>query len=249
MHPVDAFQYNLLNEEVRPKIEAATARLHELERRTGDAIIEIGRTLVVVKEELGHGQFGAWIESEFGWSEPTAQRFMRVADVFQNRQVDGFQPSALYALASGNVTQAIRDEFAQRAEAGEIIRSKDVKERIAEERRSTPIVQNPRPSAVQVARSIVEDLEPEIREAFGEGITSAMSVPVFRTSLQTVSERLAAAHYELSTIHDRDRLRTVLNDDDVSRQTAINCIESATSLAALLRSIVGNDGTPLRRVS
>jgi hypothetical protein len=42
-----------------------------------------------------------------------------------------FQPSALYALASGNVPEPIREEFIQRAEAGETIRHQDVKRRLA----------------------------------------------------------------------------------------------------------------------
>jgi hypothetical protein len=248
MRELDTFQYSSLDDDVRPRIEAATDRLRQLERRTGEAIIEIGRILLEVKDELGHGQFGAWINAEFGWSEPTAQRFMRVADVFQNRQIDGFQPSALYALASGNVAEPIREEFIERAEAGETIRHKDVKERISQMSRHTPDAKPPQRSDHTVHR-IVDEWEPDIREAFGEGIAVAMSVPVHRTSMQTISERLAAAHYELSTIQDRDRLRKTLQDDDVTRQTTLHCIESANSLVGLLRDVVGHEGPAVRRIS
>ena len=52
---------------------------------------------------------------------PTAYRFMQVAAAFKSlklRDLD-IQPSALYALASGTVPEAVRDEFVARAESGE----------------------------------------------------------------------------------------------------------------------------------
>jgi len=126
-----SFAYSDLAPDTRATVEAAADRLHVLERKTGEQIIEIGALLIQVKVLLGHGRFGAWIDAEFGWSEPTAQRFMRVVDVFENRQIDGFAPSALYVLASGSVPDEIRKEFMAKAEAGEKVTHKDVKARIA----------------------------------------------------------------------------------------------------------------------
>lgn len=139
------FDYDHLSPDVRTEVQEHTTRLHELERRTGEGIIEMGQRLIAVKARLGHGQFGAWIDAEFGWSEPTAQRFMRVSEVFQNRQIDGFQTSALYALASGNIPEHIRERFIDVAEAGRPVRHKDVQEAIAahreeEQRRNTVTV-------------------------------------------------------------------------------------------------------------
>ena len=84
-------------------------------------IIEIGQKLIDVKQRLGHGRFGEWLQVEFAWSEASAQRFMRVAERFQNRQIDGFAPSALYMLASPSVADEARDEAIRAGEAGERI--------------------------------------------------------------------------------------------------------------------------------
>ncbi|MGC4107040.1 MAG: DUF3102 domain-containing protein [Thermomicrobiales bacterium] len=101
-------------------MEAATDRLHFLERKTGEQIIEMGRELIRVKGLLGHGQFGAWLEAEFGWSWKTANNFMNVAEHFSGKfeTVSNLPAKALYALASNNTPQIIRDEFIAKAEAG-----------------------------------------------------------------------------------------------------------------------------------
>lgn len=88
--------------------------------RTGEAIIEIGRTLIEVKSREGmHGHFGEWLESEFSWTPRTAQNFMAVAESFGSKSetVSHFSARALYALASGNVPEPIREEFIARYRA------------------------------------------------------------------------------------------------------------------------------------
>jgi hypothetical protein len=87
------------------------------------SIIEVGRELIAAKGECGHGGWLPWLESEFGWSGETAQRYMRVADTFGRKSVPGtdlasIEAHALYALASPRVPQIVRDEAVDRAEAG-----------------------------------------------------------------------------------------------------------------------------------
>lgn len=130
---LSGFDWNELEPETKVHVQAATERLHQLERRTGEAIIEIGRTLIDVKSRIGHGNFGAWLEAEFGWSTSAATKFMQAAEVFGVKSVNftNIAPSALYALASGTIPEPIRDEFIARAEAGERVTHKDVKQRLA----------------------------------------------------------------------------------------------------------------------
>lgn len=126
------FDWNALDPDTRFIVKQTTERLHDLERKTGEAIIQIGRGLSDTKERLGHGQFEQWLSAEFGWSRSTAYKFVQVADAFGDRvQNLDIAPSALYALASGNVPESLRDEFVAKAEAGEPVRHKDVKHRLA----------------------------------------------------------------------------------------------------------------------
>lgn len=132
---LSGFDWTSLDPETRAIVQDTTKRLHDLERRTGEAIIEIGRGLIDTKQRLGRGPFGLWLDAEFGWSDRTARRFMEVASRFgdlDSGQIVRFAPSALTALASDSVPDAIREEFIARAEAGEPIRHKDVKARLSE---------------------------------------------------------------------------------------------------------------------
>jgi hypothetical protein len=81
-----------------------------------------GRRLIAVKATCGHGEWLRWLEREFGWSEPTAQRFMRVAERFGNTSgLTGLDITreALYLLAGPTVPEAAREAAVTAAEAGE----------------------------------------------------------------------------------------------------------------------------------
>ena len=56
------------------------AVIRALGKRVVGDIIEIGRRLAECKNRLGHGNWLPWIDQEFGWSEDTAENYMRVAD-------------------------------------------------------------------------------------------------------------------------------------------------------------------------
>jgi hypothetical protein len=139
--PSSTFDYAALDKEARSEVELSTARIHQLERRTSEALIEIGRHLVAVKEKLEHGRFTEWLTCEFGWTYETARRFMKVAAVFgENTQIVCFAPSALYALASGTVPDEIREEFIERAASGETITHKKVQAELRERKGTAAII-------------------------------------------------------------------------------------------------------------
>lgn len=129
-----AFSYANLAPDTRATVEAATDRLHVLERKTGEQIIEIGKILIQIKGDIPHGQFLPWLDAEFGWSERAAQNFMAVADQFKSAKFADLKiaPSALYLIASNNVSKDIRDEFVAKAAAGQRVTHKDVKTRLAQ---------------------------------------------------------------------------------------------------------------------
>lgn len=156
------FSYTTLDPTTRTEVEAATRRLHDLERRTSEAILEIGNGLLFVKEKLGHGQFLAWLEREFAWNVRTAQNFMRVAETFKSENFSHLKnvaPSALYALASDSTPEDVRAEFRARAAAGEQVTHKQVTTRLAARKREIVAVDR------ETGEILEEDEEPEIIEA------------------------------------------------------------------------------------
>lgn len=131
-----AFDYASLAPDVRDRVETATRRLHDLERRTSENIIEMGQHLIEVKAAIGHGNFLTWLESEFGWGRSTAYRMMEVAEKFPNLGTSEVSPSALYLLASESTPEEVRVEFTELAAIGQRVTHKAVKERIAERKRA-----------------------------------------------------------------------------------------------------------------
>lgn len=125
------FDYGLLAPEVRNRVQEAAHRIHELERKTSEAVIEIGGHLSAVREEIGWGRFDEWVDREFQWSRRTAYNFIKVYEVFGGSAIIAqSSPTALIALASGSVPEHIREGFEVAAEAGRPVRHKDVKEAV-----------------------------------------------------------------------------------------------------------------------
>lgn len=78
-------------EEIKPRLRRAT-----------EDILTIGNRLAVVREYLPHGQWMAWIETEFAMDYRTAHNFTLVAERFGGKSANfaNLKPSALYALAA-----------------------------------------------------------------------------------------------------------------------------------------------------
>jgi modification methylase len=124
MGHVTLFDYSELDTETSSVVQQRTDEIRALMRRTAADIIAIGRKLSEVKARLGHGQFLAWLEAEFGWHRGTANRFMHVADAFsavEMSQIATFAASALYLLAAPATPETARAEALERAAAGEAI--------------------------------------------------------------------------------------------------------------------------------
>ncbi len=76
------FDYAALPVDAALTARAAAERIKLRLKRTVEDIIEIGRELTAVKDELPHGQFLPWIAAEFEMSHVTATQFMNVAERF-----------------------------------------------------------------------------------------------------------------------------------------------------------------------
>lgn len=127
------FDYAQIDQSAAAAVRASARRLHDLERRTVTATIEIGRELLAVKELLGHGHFLPWLHAEFGWSDRTARNFMNVALQFGDKSetVSDLGAKVLYLLAAPSTPDDVRTAVVQRAEQGEPITTETVRVAIA----------------------------------------------------------------------------------------------------------------------
>ena len=124
------FDYTALDAPTSQFVQQQTGEIRGLMKRTVESIFEIGQRLIVVKERLGHGRVGSWLETEFEWSRDTASNFINVAKKFGNlpnfSEFD-MAASALSMLAAPSTPDAARDEALARAASGESITYKAAK--------------------------------------------------------------------------------------------------------------------------
>lgn len=80
-------------------MDTLTVEILILKQQTAQNIIEIGKRLISVKENLPHGSFGDYLKEKVAFSERTAQNFMKVAREFSNTKVlADLEPTKVYAL-------------------------------------------------------------------------------------------------------------------------------------------------------
>ncbi|MBY0299839.1 MAG: DUF3102 domain-containing protein [Methylobacterium sp.] len=111
----------------------ARAIAERYRKRVKTYVIDTGRDLLVMKQQLDHGVFHRWIEAELGLSPRTAQNFMQAATAFADERetVSRLPPATIYALASPSTPEPIRREVVQRLKAGERVEPEAIKQQIA----------------------------------------------------------------------------------------------------------------------
>jgi myosin heavy subunit len=115
--------------EIQPtgQVVQATERIKLRLKRTAEDIIAIGQDLILIKAELGHGQFLPWIEMHFDMGQTQAHRFIQVAERFgQIHQIGEFKPSVLYELAAPSTSDEVVEIITAKVESGEKVSVKEV---------------------------------------------------------------------------------------------------------------------------
>lgn len=163
---LQTFSYDTLPDTSKVIVQQRTSEIKTLMRKTASDIIEIGHKLIEVKEELQHGEFGKWLDSEFGWSYRTAKNFMNVADSFKSAnfaEID-IAPSALYMLSEPSIPEIARSEAVERAEKGEQITHSTAKD-IKKKHTGPEIIEEYEDEAQEIISFLDEQEAPEKRKS------------------------------------------------------------------------------------
>lgn len=164
------FDYDTLAACHRKAIEAEVVAIRGLLRQTAESIVQIGLRLQIVHDLLGRHHFQEWLEVEFGWSQSTASRYMRVAAQFAELScIKQFQPSALYLLAQKRFSEPVRNAAISLAEAGQIVTRTVVEQLLRDNGRSTihgkrPLSDNVRNYLVRITENAEPDFIDELAE-------------------------------------------------------------------------------------
>jgi hypothetical protein len=124
------FDYSALPTDVADIARAVADRIKARHKCQMAAIIETGRALLAIKEQLGHGQFLEWLQAEFGMTDRTAENYMRAATEFGDKIeiISNLPPTEVYRLASPSTPTSARDAVVARLEAGERVEPGEVRE-------------------------------------------------------------------------------------------------------------------------
>ena len=140
LRPLDAeyatlrFDYTEIKEEHRTRVQDAAVDIRRRERRAAEDMIAIGQRLMEVKDLLPHGQFSAWVETEFHYSMTSAQEFMKIARRFggKNTIIVFLPPTVIRLLAAPSVSDEAVEAVVATAQAAEKpIKVREVKQIIA----------------------------------------------------------------------------------------------------------------------
>lgn len=127
------FEYAGLAADDELEARAAAERIRTRMRRTAEDIVEIGRDLIAVKERLGHGRFGDWLQAEFEMGPASAARFMQVAERFgKSTTMINLPPTVIYALAAPSTPDEVVTKATEKAAAGETVTLAEVQRLKAE---------------------------------------------------------------------------------------------------------------------
>jgi len=129
--------------DVDPVLAEHANVIRKLGKRVKEDVIEIGRRLKECKQLAGRGNWAAWLEREFGWSERTAQRYMQLYEFTQEEfKYDKLSAlelplSGLYLLAAPSTPDEACKDIIRRAAAGEAISLAIVRDTISRKKRET----------------------------------------------------------------------------------------------------------------
>ena len=120
---VSNYAYAGLDEATVSRIKGAVTRIRNNLANATQSVIEVGYDLIDVKERLSHGEFGTWIDAEFGMSMRTAQNFMSAVRMIGSfgmapEIVQAIPQKLLYQLASPKVPGEIVIDVIEQIEQG-----------------------------------------------------------------------------------------------------------------------------------
>lgn len=91
--------YDHLDEDTSKELYGKVGHIHALSAEAGRQIVEVGKTLLEIKEMLPHGRFMDCVKVEFGWSQSWANDLMAVGKRFLNLGTSLNLPSSAEVLA------------------------------------------------------------------------------------------------------------------------------------------------------
>ncbi|HEY2531552.1 MAG TPA: DUF3102 domain-containing protein [Xanthobacteraceae bacterium] len=130
------FDYSVLDTDIAYNLRR---QAHRIRKRIGKAtqdLIDIGRDLLAAKELLEHGEFIKWVEAEVGIARRTAQAYMAIAKLAEDKgaAIALLPPTTVHRLAAKSAPPEVVSEVLAKAQSGDVLPDRMVSEMISEAR-------------------------------------------------------------------------------------------------------------------
>jgi hypothetical protein len=124
------FDYGAIPPSLVPNLQAQAKLIKDMIAKTTAGLIEVGRNLTAVKQQLDHGQFMDWVEIEVGIVKRTAQSYMAIARLADAKgaTVALLPPTTAHRLAAISAPVEVVDHVLDRAVNGVIVPDGEVEE-------------------------------------------------------------------------------------------------------------------------
>jgi hypothetical protein len=130
-----AFDYSVIDAELASNLRRQATRIRTRIGKATQDLIDIGRDLLAAKKHLiDHGDFIRWVEAEVGIARRTAQAYMAIAKLADDKgaAVALLPPTTVHRLASKSAPPEVVSEVVAKAQSGDVLPDRTVSEMILE---------------------------------------------------------------------------------------------------------------------
>jgi Protein of unknown function (DUF3102) len=128
-----AFDYSVIDADLASNLRRQATRIRTRIGKATQDLIDIGRDLLAAKKHLiDHGDFIRWVEAEVGIARRTAQAYMAIAKLADDKgaAVALLPPTTVHRLASKSAPPEVVSEVVAKAQSGDVLPDRTVSEMI-----------------------------------------------------------------------------------------------------------------------
>ena len=127
-----------MNEVMNTKLVQIEKEIITLKNQTAENMILMGQKFIEAKKLVSHGEWGKWLETRVGFSQRTANQFMRIAKEYasNSQSISNLESTKIYLLMELPVEE--REEFVNQNDL-QNMSTRDMKHKIREHKRNNEI--------------------------------------------------------------------------------------------------------------
>lgn len=197
--------------------------------------MEIGKRLKEAKEFVGHGNWGAWLETAVNYSQRTAQNLIKLYEEYGEKYLESNQNSNTKSIANLTYTQALTMLKLESEERENFIQNNDVEnmtiknletaiaEKLALEKKNEELEQNlinvsKEIDKLKAQQVIAEDLQLKIDELQKKKGMDPKTLEKLKEDLKKANSKIETLQTEIKALEEREPETAVLEKEVIPQQ-------------------------------